>query len=188
MTPVQILIYLGGAAGYALLGTAVLAVLGRLAGLRIGAGRIALTFSTLFVIFLGLHPFPDPAALDCSGGGARRLLQPLHFLDAYIRFWQTGRPLRDWLHSLSIISPIMNVVFFAGVGLFLAGEIRSRAGAFVYAAALTGFIETAQLTALFGIYPCPYRHFEIDDLLLNAVGVMIGHAFGRLWADRRTGG
>jgi glycopeptide antibiotics resistance protein len=30
------------------------------------------------------------------------------------------------------------------------------------------------LSGLFGVYPCPYRLFEIDDLMTNTAGAMIG--------------
>lgn len=177
MSPAEILIYLGGAAAYAVALTLVGAGLARLAGHRLRAAP--LVAATLFVVFLGLHPFPDPATLDCSGGGARPLLRPFGFLDAYVAFWRNGKPLGVWLRSLSILAPAMNVVFFAGVGLALARETRSFGRALAFALALTLFIELAQLTGLFGIYPCSYRHFEIDDLILNVGGVLLGFAAGR---------
>jgi len=177
MSPVEILIYLGGAAAYAGALTLVGAGLARLTGRRLRAAPLVV--ATLFVVFLGLHPFPDPASLDCRDGGARALLRPFGFLDAYVTFWRSGRPLEIWLRSLSILAPAMNVVFFAGVGLALARETRSFALALAFALALTLFIELAQLTGLFGIYPCPYRHFEVDDLILNVTGVLLGFAVGR---------
>ena len=36
------------------------------------------------------------------------------------------------------------------------------------------FFELTQLTGLYGIYPRPYRLFDIDDLILNSLGTMIG--------------
>lgn len=177
MSPAEILVYLGGAAAYAVALTLVLAGFARLTGRPLGP--VPLILSALFVVFLGLHPFPAPAGLDCSGGGARPLLRPFGFLDAYVTFWRSGKPLETWLRSLSILAPAMNVVFFAGVGLMLARETRSVALALAFALALTLFIELAQLTGLFGLYPCPYRHFEVDDLILNVTGVMLGFAVGR---------
>ena len=41
-------------------------------------------------------------------------------------------------------------------------------------------IETAQLTGGFGIYPCSYRLFDVDDLLLNTCGGLIGYWLGFL--------
>lgn len=36
------------------------------------------------------------------------------------------------------------------------------------------FFETTQITALYGIYTCPYRLFNVDDLILNTFGAVIG--------------
>ena len=51
--------------------------------------------------------------------------------------------------------------------------------ALAMALGLTLFIETAQLTALFGLYPCPYRQFDVDDLILNVAGILAGFALAR---------
>lgn len=40
--------------------------------------------------------------------------------------------------------------------------------------ATTLLFETSQLTGLFGIYEHPYRLFDVDDLILNTTGTMLG--------------
>lgn len=40
---------------------------------------------------------------------------------------------------------------------------------------LTLFFELTQLSGLYGIYPRPYRLFDIDDLFLNTLGGIIGY-------------
>ncbi|QDY70400.1 VanZ family protein [Qingshengfaniella alkalisoli] len=179
MTPVEMVIYAGGALLYALAGTLVLGLGVRLAGHRLSRAAATFALTALFVVFLGLHPFPDPATLDCSQGGARKYVEPFRFTHAYTRFWNEGRPLGDWLYSLSIVSPVMNVALFALPGMALARVTRSWNRAAVCAICLTGFIELSQITALYGLYPCSYRHFEIDDLILNVTGVMLGFALVR---------
>jgi glycopeptide antibiotics resistance protein len=39
----------------------------------------------------------------------------------------------------------------------------------------------AQLTGLFGLYPCAFRTFEVDDLIFNISGLMAGFAVLRWW-------
>ena len=39
---------------------------------------------------------------------------------------------------------------------------------------LSLFFEITQLTGLYGIYPRPYRLFDVDDLILNALGGIVG--------------
>lgn len=36
------------------------------------------------------------------------------------------------------------------------------------------FFEVTQLTGIYGIYNCPYRIFDVDDLLLNSTGALFG--------------
>ncbi len=42
---------------------------------------------------------------------------------------------------------------------------------------LSFFFEVTQFSCLFGIYPRPYRLFDVDDLLINTIGGMIGFLF-----------
>lgn len=39
---------------------------------------------------------------------------------------------------------------------------------------LSLFFELTQLSGLYGIYPRPYRLFDVDDLMLNTLGGTIG--------------
>jgi glycopeptide antibiotics resistance protein len=34
--------------------------------------------------------------------------------------------------------------------------------------------EWAQLNAVFGLLPCNYRTFDVDDIALNAIGLVLG--------------
>ncbi|MFO1442222.1 VanZ family protein [Bacillus sp. Bva_UNVM-123] len=39
---------------------------------------------------------------------------------------------------------------------------------------LSLFYEVTQLTGIYGIYKCPYRIFDVDDLLMNSTGALFG--------------
>ncbi len=45
---------------------------------------------------------------------------------------------------------------------------------------LSLFFELTQLSGLYGVYPRPYRLFDVDDLLLNTTGGWIGCGLARL--------
>ena len=56
------------------------------------------------------------------------------------------------------------------------------------------FLELTQLTGIWGIAPCPYRTFDVDDIILNSSGFLAGWIsmsvlfFGwRLWMRNRSG-
>lgn len=46
----------------------------------------------------------------------------------------------------------------------------------IYSFGLSLFFELTQLTGLYGIYPRPYRIFDVDDLITNTLGGCIGYA------------
>ncbi len=180
MTPVAALFYIAGALGYALAATGLIWGLGRLAGRTLTGGMLLLMLSMLFVIFLGVHPFPDRAALDCQLEGKSPNLELFGFLEAFEHYWQQGRPLGAWLRSKSIMPPVMNVLLFAPVGLVLRSQTRAWWIALGLGLGLSLFIEIAQLTGLYGFYACAYRQFELDDLILNSAGVLLGFALADL--------
>lgn len=47
---------------------------------------------------------------------------------------------------------------------------------------LTLFFEGTQLSGLYGIYPRPYRLFDVDDLFLNTLGGIIGYGITPLFS------
>ena len=51
---------------------------------------------------------------------------------------------------------------------------------FAASAFLTAFIEIGQLTGLFFLFNGSYRLFDVDDLMLNTLGGMIGYAVVKL--------
>jgi hypothetical protein len=182
MSPQAAFVYMGGALGYALLATAIGMAGLWLAGRRSGWRHAVLGVAALFVVFLGLHPFPDPATVDCRDGGRPLRLQPFLFLDVYTAFRAEGRPLIDWLTARPIMAPLMNVALFMLPGAALALHTRRWGAALLLGLGLSLFNEIAQLTALWGIYPCRIRQFSVDDLILNPAGVLLGFALARLAA------
>jgi glycopeptide antibiotics resistance protein len=51
----------------------------------------------------------------------------------------------------------------------------------VLAIGLSGGAELAQLTGVFGLYPCAFRTFEVDDLIFNIFGLLAGFAMMGRW-------
>ncbi len=45
----------------------------------------------------------------------------------------------------------------------------------IYSFLLSLFFEITQITGLYGIYPRPYRLFEVDDLIINTAGGVLGY-------------
>lgn len=179
MTLPGIALYAGGAALHALaFGAAGLAAW-RLSGRPVSRAGAALVLSTLFFIFLALLPFPDPAALDCSQGGLRPRLRPFAFVTAALRAVGRGAGLSYWLGDLTVVSAAMNFFLCLPIGLALGALTGRWRHAVLFGAALTLGVELTQLTGNWGIYPCPYRRFDLDDLILNLSGVLAGFGLAR---------
>jgi hypothetical protein len=115
-----------------------------------------------------LLPLPDPNEIDCAGAN----LDPLEFIDD-IR-GAISRP-GDTFTDPAVLQLLLNVLLFVPLGFF----VRILAGRGLHVTTVVGLglsavIEFTQLTGVWGLYPCAYRVFDVDDLLTNTIGATIG--------------
>ncbi|WP_062519411.1 VanZ family protein [Demequina silvatica] len=142
----------------------------------LGAG-CALAAFTVF-------PLPQPGQVACTG-------------EPFTSTWQLTPlgsilPIGDAVESggflgalagFAFLQVALNVLLFVPYGFFLHQVTRWRGAAVILVSGATSLlIELTQGTALFGIYPCPYRLFDVDDLLLNTAGGAVGLALSRVVA------
>ena len=118
----------------------------------------------LGLVFFTLYPMPDATGAFCQQYHLVPQLNVLQFI-ADIR----GDGLR------AVLQLAMNVVFFMPLGVFG----RLLFGWRFWQVAVGGLlvsvtIETAQLTGAFGLYDCSYRLFDIDDMITNTAGALLG--------------
>ncbi|MCG7406328.1 VanZ family protein [Paenibacillus sp. ACRRX] len=79
------------------------------------------------------------------------------------------------LKERSFLQALFNVVLTLPLGVYLRYYFRRGWMSTLLISLLVSiFFETTQLTGLYGIYECPYRLFDVDDLMLNTLGGMIG--------------
>nr|WP_291793302.1 VanZ family protein [Brevibacterium sp.] len=124
-----------------------------------------------------LLPLPDPAQIRC----APAQLTPFQFL-ADIRTFDTSGP-RALLHNPAVLQVAFNILLFLPLGILL----RWLWGRGIIWSTVLGFavslcIETTQLTGLWGLYPCAYRLFDVDDLMANTVGALLGGVLAAAFA------
>lgn len=187
MSPAQLLAYLGPALVYAACAVALVSALLWPTRLRLGGPQVLTLFLALFFLALTQHPLPDRAALDCSGGGVAPILTPFATFEHVTRLWRYGQRhpeagLSVWIGNLAIQAAVMNLVLCAAIGAAFArhaGGRRPWRRALGLGVLLSGGAELAQLTGLFGLYPCAWRTFEVDDLIFNIGGLMAGFAGAR---------
>ncbi|HEY1085241.1 MAG TPA: VanZ family protein [Candidatus Saccharimonadales bacterium] len=132
-------------------------------------GRAVMTY--LFVLFsLGLisftlYPMPDNPAEFCKAYALSPQLIPFNFIADIQTEGQRA-----------ILQIVMNIIFFLPLGVFARILFRWKIlPTILLSLGLSLAIETAQLTGIFGIYPCSYRLFDVDDLLFNTFGGIGGY-------------
>ncbi|MBI1351196.1 MAG: hypothetical protein GC156_08760 [Actinomycetales bacterium] len=136
-------------------------------------------YATSLVAFT-LFPLPDFIDEYCA---TRRLgsyvtLTPLNSLDDVSAYY-SAHGLSATLTSGVFLQVFFNVIFFVPLGVFVA--YRYRRGlltAFLAAAGVSLAIEATQGTAIWGLAPCPYRLADVDDLITNTLGGIIGWFIG----------
>lgn len=155
----------------------------------VSAGRTLLWLSALVyswaVWAYTLLPLPDPQELTCSG----RNLDPfmfVHDIDGALAQASNG-PVAV-LTDPALLQVTLNVLLFVPLGFF----VRVLSGRGVVVAGFAGlavsaFIEFTQLTGVWGLYPCAYRVFDVDDMLTNTVGALLGSVAALLVPRRHRG-
>lgn len=150
---------------------------------ELGAGHILLALAFLVYAMslwtYTLLPIPQTTPAWCAQNAASHLqLRPLQFI-ADIRREQQGAGLRAFLQNPAVQSAVFNVALFVPLGMFLRHLFRRGPLATVAIGfAVSLFIECTQLTGNWYLFRCPYRLFDVDDMLTNTVGVAIGFALG----------
>jgi len=154
---------------------------------RLTAGRFVLWGAALVYFWAiwtyTLLPLPDPAGYQCVGAN----IQPFAFVqDIRDSLASSGGGLRAAVMDFAVLQVVFNVVLFMPLGFF----IRVLGGRGVVIATLTGLATTAlieftQLTGVWGLYPCAYRFFDVDDLMANTLGALLGSLIALPFVGRR---
>jgi glycopeptide antibiotics resistance protein len=139
---------------------------------RLPKGRVATLY--LFILYalalvaFTLYPMPDDPTKFCADYHLSPQFNPLQFI---FDIKQSG--LR------AVLQITMNIAFFVPLGLALRNLFgRKIVSLILIALVVSLFIEVAQLTGAFHIYPCSYRLFDVNDLMFNTFGALIGYWLG----------
>ena len=80
-----------------------------------------------------------------------------------------------------------NIAMFIPLGVLTAGCLWWGLRASTLAGfGLSLFIELSQLSGNWGLAPCPYRTFDVDDLINNTAGALMGALLVMLWRLLRS--
>lgn len=136
----------------------------------------------LFFFFVALtqFPLPDRETMTCPVPAAEPAFVPGYAVRHMINQAEQWGWRVVFLYDRTLIAVILNFVICLWLGLALAwqGRLSDRA-VLALAAAMTLGVELTQLTGTWGYFPCAYRMFAVDDLILNFAGVGAGLWWGR---------
>ncbi len=142
--------------------------------LRIGQVLIggAVLVYVMAVLAYTLLPLPTVTPAFCAGGGAGVQPYPGQVVRDVLRSHAAGDGL---LRNTALQQAVFNVALFVPLGAF----VRYLRGTRVATAAAVGLgasllVELTQLTGVWFAYPCAYRLFDVDDLVTNTVGALLG--------------
>lgn len=150
--------------------------------------RILIVYSFILYMLcaycLVILPLPTgEAAANLSGHQAQ--LVPLTFLGDIARESDAvlSQP-RTWLtvfNSNAFLTTLFNLFLTMPFGMYLRYYFRCGwKRTLVYSLLLSLFFELTQLSGLYFIYSGSYRLFDVDDLIVNTCGSMIGFVLARI--------
>lgn len=136
----------------------------------------AFLFYLLAIATQTVLPLPaDPSYCAGHTYASSPQLRPFYFVEVVAQRargnWSPGA----LLHNPAVWTTALNVVMLVPLGFYVRYARKMR----LVPATLIGFgvslfFELTQLTGLWFVYPCPYRLFSVDDLILNTAGVVVG--------------
>jgi glycopeptide antibiotics resistance protein/uncharacterized RDD family membrane protein YckC len=152
---------------------------------RAGGWTTLVFYSFLFYMLAAflqtIIPLPRDGGAYCAGHtyASSPQLRPFYFIEVIQQRARGQWGISAILHNGVLWSTALNVVLLFPLGLFL--RYVTKLGVFAATAAGFGvalFFELTQLTGLWFIYPCAYRLFSVDDIILNTFGAFLGALIG----------
>lgn len=137
--------------------------------------------SALFLVLLPLPVSYDTCAQQAPGAVYYSLM-PLTFVADMLKdgtvVWTQPATYPLLIKQKAFWQAAFNVLLLVPFGVYLRYFFREKRHwrkALGLGFLLSLFYEVTQLTGIYGLYKCPYRLFDVDDLLLNSTGTLIGY-------------
>lgn len=138
-------------------------------------GAAAVSIYAVALVSYTMLPLPATYPGWCADVGDKSpQLVPFHFVDV-IAGQTAGAAPWSVLHNFYALQVVFNVLLFLPWGI-IARRYFSRG---LIVATVSGFlasllIEATQYTGIWGIYDCAYRLADVDDLIANTAGALLG--------------
>ena len=152
--------------------------------------RVLIVYSFIFYLlcayFLVLLPLPPMEEVASYTKPIVQLI-PFASLKEFTMnsslIWNDPATYLTALNEPSLYLIIFNILLTVPFGVYLRYYFQcSWKKTLLFTFLLTLSFECLQLSALFGYYPRPYRLFDVDDLITNTLGGMLGYAITPVFA------
>jgi glycopeptide antibiotics resistance protein len=148
---------------------------------RAGGWTTIVFYFFLFYLLAAVMQTVIPLPSDPSGYCAQQnyastpQLRPFYFVQVLQERARGDWSLGSVIHYGAVWSTALNMALLVPLGFFLRYLAGMRfLAATAVAAGVSLLFELTQLTGLWFVYPCAYRLFSVDDLMLNTAGAVVG--------------
>lgn len=149
--------------------------------------RFGVSFSFIFYLLaaycLVILPFPTTRN-TCAQQAADTVyynLVPFTFIKDIMKetpiVWSQPASYMGMIQGRAFLQVLFNVMLLMPLGVYIRYFWQKRSywkQALLSGFGLSLFFEITQITGFYGFYDCPYRLFDVDDLLLNTSGTILG--------------
>ncbi|GMQ57291.1 VanZ family protein [Vallitalea sediminicola] len=154
--------------------------------------RVLVTYSfvlyCLTAYYMVILPLPKSSDVMSLFPAGRQIYQlvPFQFILDILKDTQViyNEP-ATYIHLLkeqAFLQAAFNVLLLVPLGVYLRYYFRkSWFKTVLFGFLISLFFELTQLTGLYGFYNAPYRLFDVDDLILNTIGCLLGFVIAPLF-------
>ncbi|WP_125151960.1 VanZ family protein [Clostridium rectalis] len=146
--------------------------------------RVIVLYSFLLYMITSYYLviLPLPASRDIKVLNVSKYYQliPFNFIQDFLKETNVvfSKPITYMymLQERAFLQIVFNILLFIPLGIYIRYYFRKDLKRVILISFIISlFFEITQLTGLYGLYKYPYRLFDVDDLMLNTLGGIIGY-------------
>lgn len=129
----------------------------------------------LTAYFLVILPLPSKEEVLMMPTKIPQLI-PFDFVGDFVEAFKETSGVLSFLKSPIVYTTLFNIAITIPFGIYLRYYFKKKwYTTIIYTFLLSLYFEITQLTGLYGLYPKAYRLFDVDDLIINTLGGLIGY-------------
>ena len=129
----------------------------------------------LTAYFLVILPLPSKEEVIAMPTKIPQLI-PFSFLGDFVTSFKEASSVVTFLKSPIVYTTLFNIAITIPFGIYLRYYFKKKLSTtIIYTFLLSLYFEITQLTGLYGLYPKAYRLFDVDDLIINTLGGVLGY-------------